>query len=523
MNAVRPWSRAGLGPAHPYVRARQVNDLLRVGLSALIPAALALAVTIALPNLSLLLALAVIAAGIGVVALIVCSRLEVTVTLLVLYLGLLDGPVKLLSSSREATASLEDLLVIAICLGALMRLAVRKERVRMPPLSGWVLAWVVLVLVNAFNPKTEGILHALGGFRQLLTFVPFFYFGYVLMRSKRRFRQLFLIVGVIATASGAVAAYQTGLSPGQLASWGPGYNFLIHPTVGSGRVYFSEGEARVRPPGLGSEAGGSGSIGHFALPMCLALMAVTRGRKRWIAAALCVGSIIAVIVGLGRLQLIGAGLGVVAFAVIAALSGRGFSRAVGTMLAVVVLAIPAGAILVSTLRSGTFKRYESISTSSSTTLHKESAWSRVPEYAAASPLGFGLGNSGAVGNFGGSANTNLLEGHGLTSETQYNVLVKELGAPGLILWPLLSIYVSVLILTRARWIRDGELAICLAGALAAFIPLPIEGFSGFLLGSAASGAYFWFAVGVAAYWLVGPGRAQLGDALREKDASTAPA
>jgi hypothetical protein len=141
-------------------------------------------------------------------------------------------------------------------------------------------------------------------------------------------------------------------------------------------------------------------------------------------------------------------------------------------------------------------------------LHKESSWTKIPKIVEGSPLGYGLGNSGSVSNFGGSANNNLLEGHGLTSETQYNVLVKELGAPGLILWPLISIYVSILLVRRMRWIRDGELAICLAGALAAFIPLPIEGFSGFLTGTADTGAYFWFAIGIVAYWLVGPGLAR---------------
>ena len=67
------------------------------------------------------------------------------------------------------------------------------------------------------------------------------------MRSKRRFRQLFVIVGVMALANGVVAAYQTELSPGQLASWGPGYKELIKPTnAGTGRIYFSEGEAAAR-------------------------------------------------------------------------------------------------------------------------------------------------------------------------------------------------------------------------------------------------------------------------------------
>jgi O-antigen ligase len=247
--------------------------------------------------------------------------------------------------------------------------------------------------------------------------------------------------------------------------------------------------------------------------MCLALVAISRGRKKWIAALLSLGSILAVVVGLGRTQLVGAALVVVAFGVLVSLTGRQLSRTVGALLVIVVLAIPVGAVVASQLRSGTFKRYESLSTSSGTTSYKENAWSQIPEEVAASPLGFGLGNSGAfAGRLG--TNQNLLEGHGLTSETQYNVLVKELGAPGLLLWPALSIFVSLLIFRRIRRIRDNELALCLAGALAGFIPLPIEASSGFISGSLGGGAYYWFAIGVVAYWLAGPSRAPAHEAVR---------
>jgi hypothetical protein len=522
MSTARP-RRAVLGIAHPYVIERRLRDVARTGLMAFVPAVTALAITIALPKASLPLVLGIIAGVIGVVALVVSNRLELTVTLVVIYLGLIDGPVKLLFGARELTASTQDIVVLAVCAGALLRIIVRRERVAWPPLSGWVIAWVVLVLVNAFNPKTQGILPILAGFRQNLQYVPFFFFGYVLIRSKRRFRQMFILMGVLALANGLVSAYQTRLTPPQLASWGPGYHNLIYPpNGGGGRVYFSEGEARVRPPGLGSEAGSSGAVGHVALPMCLALLAVVRRRRRWIAAVFALGSIMAVVIGLSRLQLVGAALGVLAFAGLVMFAGRHVSRAFVTMLAVVVLAIPVGAVLVTTLRSGTLKRYESLSTSSETTLHKEAAWSKIPKYVAASPLGFGLGNSGSTAGVLKS-NTNLLEGHGLSSETEYNVLVKELGLPGLILWPLISISVSLLIVRRMRGIRDGDLVICLAGALAAFIPLPIEATSAFISGGAPNGAYFWFAIGIAAYWLVGPGRALSARAPRGTDASLAPA
>jgi hypothetical protein len=504
MNTVRQRRSGALALPHPAVLNRRLGDIALTGLTALIPTALALAVVVGFPHASLPIVLGIIAGAMGVLALVVCSRLEVSVTAVLIYLLLFDGPIKMLISHREATRTFADVVIVAVCLGAVMRMTVQRKRIVLPPLSGWVIAWVVLVLVNAFNPRTHGFLAALGGFSQQLQYVPFFFFGFALMRSKRRFRQLFIIVGVAATASGVVAAYQTGLTPSQLASWGPGYQALIHPKQGTGRVYFSEGEARVRPPGLGTEAGSSGGIGHVALPMCLALVAISRGRKKWIALALALGAMMAVVVGLGRLQLIGAGLGVIAFAALAAFTGRQVSRTMGALLAIVVLAIPAGALVVSSLQKGTFKRYESINTSSETTLHKENAYSKVPEYVIGSPLGYGLGNSGSVSKLGGSeTNSDLLEGHGLTSETQYNVLVKELGAPGLLLWPLIVVYVSLLIVRRIRRIRDPELAICLAGALAAFAPLLIEGSSGFVSGSLAGGAYYWFAIGVVSYWLVG--------------------
>lgn len=523
MSAIRQRLDAAPGLVHPAVLERRLSDLAVTGLTALVPAGLALLITVGFPSITLPAALAVIAGAIGLVALVMCSRLEITVTGILLYLLLIDGPVKMLTSQREETRLLADAVILAVCIGAGMRIVVQRQRIVLPPLSGWVIAWVALVVVNAFNPKTQGILAVLGGFSQLLQFVPFFFFGFVLMRSKRRFRQLFIIVGVAATASGLVAAYQTTLTPSQLSSWGPGYQMLIHPEHGTGRVYFSEGEARVRPPGLGSEAGSSGGLGHVALPMCLALVAITRGRKKWIALLLALGSMMAVVVGLGRLQLIGAALGVVAFTGLAALAGRHFSRTVGAMLAIVVLAIPVGALLVSSLHSGTFKRYESINGSSQTVFHKENAYSKVPEYVAGSPLGYGLGNSGSVSGLGGAKNTDLLEGHGLTSETEYNVLVKELGAPGLILWPLIVIYVSLLIVRRIRSIRDPELAVCLAGALASFPPLIIEGSSGFVSGSLAGGAFYWFALGVAAYWLVDRARL-IPNAMRGRpDASAAAA
>ncbi len=389
----------------------------------------------------------------------------------------------------------------------MLRLLARRERIQLPPLSAWVLGFVGIVLIEAFNPKTHGILKILGGFRQQLQWIPFFFFGYALMRSKKRFRQLFVIVGVCALANGIVSSYQTGLSPSQLATWGPGYAGKV--TAGqvggkssASRTYSSEGELRVRPLGLGADAGFGGGVGVLALPFSLALFATWRSRRRWVAAVLCLGALVAVTTGLGRLQVIGAALGVFAFAGLAAMAGRRMTRAVGAMLAVVVLAVPLGFVFVSAIRPGTFKRYESIEpnkVAETAPTHKSKSWEKIPEFLEKAPFGVGLGTVGAASGFGGRI-TELVEGHTVSAETQYNFIADELGAPGLLLWIGLSVFVIVMTVRRLRHTRDGDLAICLAGAMAPFVALALEGFSGPFTTSAVSGPYFWFAIGIAAYW-----------------------
>jgi hypothetical protein len=502
------WSGAP-GGVHPVVLDRRIRELVRLSLAALIPTVLALAITIELRSVSLLLILAAIVGVLGIIALMVGTRIEVSVALVAVYLGMLNGPIKLSFGGRELTAAIPNILILAVCLGAVMRIVVRRERVRMPPLSGWVVAFVGIVLIETFNPNTNGILHILGGFRQQLQYVPFFFFGFVLMRSKKRFRQAFLIVGVAALANGVVSAYQTGLSPAQLAGWGQGYHTLIYPTSGTGRTFSDEGEGRVRPPGLGSEAGAGGGMGVLAVPFALALLATASSwRRRWVAVLLCLGGILAIATGLGRLQVIGAGLGAIAFVALASVARQRVLRVVGALAAILILLVPAGLLLVSVLRKGTLKRYESISvTSSSTAQYKKNALSLVLPVVEAQPFGLGLGTQGPVGAFGGVNARVLGIGEGTTAETQFNFEVNELGAPGLVLWVAMSLYVMALVAFAMRRVRDPDLAIYLAAALAPFYAIFIEGTSGPLSNSTSAGPYFWFAIGVAAYWLAGPGRA----------------
>lgn len=502
-------SVAGAQPAIPSSRAR---ELLLIGLTALVPLAIALGVAREVPNPNILLTLGLIVAALGVLTLLISTRYAVTLALVALYLGLLEGPVKLGSGGGVAASASRDVLIAAISLGAVARILVRRERVRLPPMSGWVLAFALLVLVESFNPKTHGILKILGGYRQQLEWLPFFFFGYLLMRSRERFRKYFLLLGVIALANGLVGVYQSRLSPGQLASWGPGYHELAEGggTKGqTGRTYRSEGVTRVRPPALGSSSGFGGSIGVLALPAVLALFLTVRRRRRWVAPLLCLGAVAAIATSASRTAVVGAVLAALAFTLLSLYAGRRVTRPVTVLLVVVGITFALGSVLAAAEGGGVFARYATISTpeqaASTSVASKERSWTQIPADIEHAPFGVGLSTVAAATGFGGASNVTI-EGHSASAESQYNAVVLELGAMGLLLWVALTIWLLVLTVRGLRRVQDFELRADLAAVFAAVFAFAVMGFSGPTAYTSPAGPAFWFAVGIAAYWFAGPGR-----------------
>jgi hypothetical protein len=512
MSSPNPRSSPPAGGMHPAVLNRRLRDLLLIGATGLVTVLIGMGVSVQMAHPNFLLVFGIMVGAIGIATLVLNSRLEVTVTIVALYLGLLEGPVKLGSGGHELASVSRDVVIFAVALGAVLRMIARRERVRLPPLSAWVIGFVALVLIEAFNPQTHGLLKTLGGFRQQLEWVPFFFFGYAIMRSEGRFRKFFIILGVIALANAAVATYQTRLSPPQLASWGPGYSNLVFGTLVkgskgglSGRTYASEGVAHVRPPALGSDAGFGGGVGVLALPATLALLAVVRRRRRWLYGPLCLGALVGVATGLGRLQVVGAVVALLCFVLLSFSAGRRVTRPLAVLMGVIALALPLGAAFVSAEGSGTFSRYSSLGSGSSSDT-KTATLAHIPAQLLVAPFGVGLGTVGSASGFGGKI-TELLEGHGVSSETQYNFVADELGVLGLLLWAALSIRLILLVVTRLRRIEDIALRLELAAVFASLIAMTIMGFSGPTMTSSALGPFFWFAAGIAAYWLAGDRRA----------------
>jgi hypothetical protein len=489
------------------VQTRRRRELGQIAVAGLVPLAIGLGISISVPHPSVVVLLGLAAGLLAIVSLFVNKRLEVSVVILALYLGLLEGPVKLGSGAGSAASAVRDVLIFAVALGAVLRLQAARQRIKFPPLSGWVFAFAALALAEGLNPKTAGIAKALGGYRQQLEWLPFFFFGYALIRSRERFRKLFLLLGVIALANGIVGSYQAGLGTAQLASWGPGYHELVFGGEnGKGaRVAISEGEAQVRPPALGTDAGFGGGVAVIALPATLALLVTGGFRRRWPVAILTLGALAAVTTGLGRLQVVGAVLSMVIFAALTFSFGGRISRSLAIMLGVIVLAIPAGAVLVTVLGGKTFSRYSSIAPGqigSGTHDTKTGDLAQIPSQIARAPFGVGLGRLGAAAGFGGKVKEESLEKHSVGGETEYSFVLAELGLPGLLMWIALTIRMIVLMLGGLRHVVDPEIRIYLAALTSTFLAFTMIGFSGPTMESAAFGPFFWGTVGISAYWFV---------------------
>jgi hypothetical protein len=509
-----------IGGAHPAVRERRMRELMLIAATALIPLVIALGIAVEVPNPSPALVVGITLGVPSILALVISTRYEITLGLLVVYLGLLDGPIKLLSASQAASA-LRNVLISAIGLGMILRLIVRRERVSLPPLAGWVLVFVAFVLVEAVNPKTNGILKIVGGVRQQLEWVPFFFFAYLVMRSKERFRKLFIILGVIALANGVVSTIQTRLTPAQNASWGPGYGERVEGASGlGGRTYVSEGEGHVRPLALGSDIGFGGAVGVIALPGVLALLAIGRFRRRWVLPLLCLGALLAVATSLQRTEVIGAVVAALSFLLLSFSAGRGGVRALAALSVVVVLALVMAAVLASSEGKGVFSRYESIATpgqaATTSVSYRERTLSQIPADIANAPFGFGLSTVGAAAGFGGRAQTKI-EGAAASGESQYNYLTLEVGLPGLLLWIAFLVKLLVLVVRRIGRIEDTELRTYLIAVVATLFAFTVMGFAGPTTASAAGGPFFWSAAGIAAYWLAGSMRSAL-PAIRAREA-----
>ena len=427
-------------------------------------------------------------------------RVDRTIAALALYLGLLDGYLKLRTGSSTLTLA-RDALVFAIAAGALLRAVSNQQRLLLPPLGGFVLAFTAVVLVEFANPTSRGLTASLAGMRQHLEFIPLFFLGYAFLRTEAQIRKALFVVVLCAAAGGVVSYIQSRLSPAQLAGWGAGYAQRIEGTglfTGAAQVAFLSAGKAVRPFGLGSEIGAGAVAAALALPGMVALLIVAKGWLRWSVAALSVGIGLAIATSGSRGALITVFVSLAAFGLIAAASKNALKAVAGLAIAAVLIYI---AFLQLGPTAATVQRAQSVTPSSFfSTFSTERGASvlQLPTLASQHPLGVGLGTVGPASSVSQAA----AQDHGYNSETEWNFLVVEVGVAGLVVYVAFLLRLMWLSMRRIRHIPDPTMRLYLAALAAPIFGILAAGFGGPTSASSPTAPYLWLVSGVLAFWLV---------------------
>jgi hypothetical protein len=430
-------------------------------------------------------------------------KTERTLAALALYLGLLDGYVKLRTGNQNLTL-VRDVLVVAIAAGALFRAHRLPKRLTLPPLSAFVIGFAVIVLIQVVNPNGKPLLGALAGVRQHVEFVPLFFLAFAFVRTPAQLRSLLFILVLCAAAGGVVSYIQSTLTPEEFANWGPGYRDRVLGEgifLGQGRATSNAaGLAATRPFGLGSDAGSGAVAAALALPAFVALAVGARGRSRFLALPLAAGLGLAAATSGSRSALVLIFASLVAFGLLTATSAEGLRAVVGVTIGVVLLTVTFQQL--GARDNSATERTQSIVTSGAvSTYSAERADSLVKfgAFVSAYPLGVGVGHGGPAASIAPSSQIFVPP---LDFETGWNFLLLELGLPGLLLFISFHIAIFILAFTRIRRIPERETRLALAAIAAPIFGLFLLNFSGPPTVSVPGAPFLWAGVGILSYWLL---------------------
>jgi hypothetical protein len=433
------------------------------------------------------------------------TRYTLTLGALMLFLGLADGYLKLRFGGLAITG-LRDALLFSVTAGALMRLALSGEPVRRPPLTALVVAWVAVVLVQLANPANGTLTHSLLSLRSHIEWVPLFFFGYALLRTKRRILGFLTIILVLTAVNGAVSLYQYQAGPQAIAGWGSGYAKLIYGGGDvSGRTFIdNSGAQRLRPPALGSDTGFGGIMAVLAGPAAFVFLMLGRRRRatQILGAMLSAGVLVAVLTAQVRIALVGLAVGLLAVVFLSATSRRVW-QATAAAATVAVVGLVAVSFVSGHAGGGVFDRYSSLTSAnapSNTAGYKRGTLSFVPEIAAQHPFGQGIGALGPASSIAGAPESS----RHVSGESEFNFLLVEVGVPGVAVLLFFQLTVIGGSIGMLRHESDAELRLLLSALVATLVAILFLWFGGPVSAAPPLACYMWLASGTLAYWCFDP-------------------
>lgn len=433
------------------------------------------------------------------------ERYAVTLAVLMVYVGLADGYLKLKTGSDQITL-VRDMLLYAIVVGALARAAMRGEKFDLPPLKAWVIAWVVVVAIQIFNPHAGTLYHSLASTRQHIEWIPLFFFGYFVIQSRARLRNFLFLLVLITAINGVISLIQFRQTPDQLAAWGPGYAKAINGEGDvSARIFTDDsGVDHTRPFALGGDFGFGGSLAILAVPALIALLSMSRRFGiRALTSVLGVGVVLAIATSNARVAVIGSIIALIAFAALTVTSRAGI-RSVIAISVIAAIAYATFSVFSSDTSSGSLERYSTISNPGeavSTTIdYRRGTLEQIPKYASKFPFGAGIGSNGPA-----SALPGRPLHAALNAESEPTFLLIELGVPGLLVLLGFNLTLFYLSITHIRRVADREMRILLTAIAAPLFALFSVWVVGATTATTPGAPYLWLSGGILSYWLLGDG------------------
>jgi hypothetical protein len=490
--------------AQPRASALQ---LARQTAGGLIVAVVAAAVTLYTLRIATVSGVAALIVSAGALWFLTTTRTQLALALYMLYLGLLDGYLKLASGSSYVTL-VRDALLFALVIGLLVRATVQHRRLPMPPLGGWVIAFVIIVFVQIANPLGGTVVHSLAGVRQHLEFVPLFFLTYAYVRSVKALRTFVIVLAVIAAANGVAGLIQFNETTQQFAAWGPGYAQRVLGEgifAQSGRSFATgtPGVTATRPFGLGSDAGDGGLFAAFAFCGILALASFSHRRRYLLfSVVMALGAVVAIVTSQDRGVVVSSVLIVLAFGFLTTTSRNRITGILGLALAALVSVFVIAAI-VGSVGSGAL-RYQGLTPNSlvkTTSKARGLSIAAIPHNLVTYPFGAGLATAGPASLTTAGASQLTISGD-VDTETEFSFLIVETGVAGMVVLTVFTITLLVLSVRRCRREPDPEARVLLAAVTAPLAGILALFFTSALTPSVPGGPYLWAAGGIISYWLI---------------------
>jgi hypothetical protein len=418
---------------------------------------------------SLKFAFAILVGGVTLLWFLTTERISTAFLILILYLGVAEGYLKLMSSGSlfYVAYATRSILTVAIIINLLVKAYNRKlndigYRLSWPPFSLLIAFYLVWCIISIFHPEGINLINSVAGVRPHIEFVPFYFIGFIVCQKEPQwFIKLLIVLVLIGVLNSVAAIHQYKVGPDHLPQvWGAGYEKLVHgihdsqyemqtvrdQTTYSSRIYYDNNyNPQLRPPGLGSDHTFPAMVAQISIFAILVLLFYyLKTRNYWLLGFLMMSDFLlfaGIIVSASRsyllLTIVGLSVGLL-FYTREILSGQKLKIIVLIIIAATVLG--GNYAIKSYLSESVYDRFQNISTPEKlyTRLEEEkfSNWDFTRKYIFESPLGRGLGKVGPGAAFFARPDDILSFGNG---ETEVNYFLSELGVVGLLLFYIILI------------------------------------------------------------------------------------